>query len=137
MSELVNYREEIPHDKREKSLQSHVSRCSAKYSEYSESPGRVKYNSRGGQCYVPLPPVPSTALQGSVGWRHHQPRRTRSAFPTQIALATPPFSPESPWQREGTVPEANQHLQQDGLTASWDRRDVKQQPGTGVWVRNH
>ena len=100
-------------------------------------PGRVNYNSRGGQCYVPLPPVPSPALQGSVGWRHHQPRRTRSAFPTQIALATPPFSPESPWQREGTVPEANQHLQQDGLTASWDRRDVKQQPGTGVWVRNH
>lgn len=103
----------------------------------STLPGRVKYNSRGGQCYVPLSPVPSPALQGSVGWRHHQPRRTRSAFPTQTALATPPFSPESPWQQEGTVPEADQHLQQDGLTASWDRLDVKQQPGTGTWVRNH
>lgn len=79
------------------------------------------------------PPCPPRLSDGDT----ISPGEPGQLFPTQTALATPPSGPESPWQREGTVPEVDQHLQQDGLRASWDRLDVKQQPGTGTWVRNH
>lgn len=93
-------------------------------------PGRVKYNSRGDQGYVPLPPVPSPALPSSV------------AQENQVSLSHPDCSGHTSLQPRvsmatgGPVPEADQHLQQDGLTASRDRRDVKQQPGTRAWFRD-